>query len=298
MSWFWFALATPVLYCAAIYIDKFVLSKKNTDPLVVTLLSGVVLGAMALIVRMVFGVNQIGGPEILALLVSGVFLLFYILPYLQALQIDEATRVVPLMQLAPIYVLVFSTVFLGEPLTGMQLVGFGLILASSLVLSTDNLSLNTFKLRRSFWLMTVAMLMYAGIGLLFRYVVREQDFWTTVFYQYLGAFLAAIPLGVYMWQKPNSKKNMVRHFPVLNFIMLSNVIAGAAILVQSLALSMTTAPRVYIVEGSQPLIMLVIAVASSIWFPKIMKEDLAGETLGKKVFFSILIFIGLLFIRN
>jgi drug/metabolite transporter (DMT)-like permease len=146
--------------------------------------------------------------------------------------------------------------------------------------------------------MSLATLMYAGTGLLFRYVVREQDFWTTVFYQDLGAFLASIPLGIYMYQKSNFKKNLLRHRSVVNFIILSNIIAAVAILSQSVALSTTSAPRVYIIEGTQPMIMLIIAVISSLWFPNILKEDLAKETLSRKIFFSVLIFAGLFLIRS
>ena len=255
-------------------------------------------GILALVIWGFKGVHQLDMFQVGVLLTSGVFCLFYILPYLQALQIDDATLVVPLMQLAPLYILFFSTFFLSEPLTPLQLMGFGLILISSLILSAEKFSLKIFKLRKSFWLMSLAMLMYAGIGLLFRYVVRENDFWTTVFYQNLGALMASIPLGVYMYKKSNLAKNLLRHKPVLGFIFLSNIIAAGAILSQSVALTTTSAPRVYIIEGTQPIIMLVMAVISSLWFPGIMKEDLAKETLGRKIFFSLIIFAGLFLIRS
>jgi uncharacterized membrane protein len=298
MSWFWFALATPFLYCIAVYIDKFVLSQKHSDPLIVTLLSGSVMGALALAIKIFIGVHPLDLLQIIILLVSGALLFFYILPYLKALQIDDATQVVPLMQLAPVYVLVFSSMFLKEPLTYTQLLGFLLILVSSLVLSTDKLSLKIFQLRKSFWLMAIAMLMYAGIGLLFRYVVREQDLWTTIFYQNLGAFLSSLFFSFYLMNKPHFKNNLLKHRPVFIFITISNLAAALGILSQSIALSTASTPKVYIIEGSQPLIMLVIAVISSIWFPKIMKEDLARDTLGRKIFLSLIIFIGLLLIRS
>ena len=296
MTWLAYALATPVLYCVAVFIDKIVLGKKISDPLIMTLLSGAIMGLMGISFALFFGLKDIGFIQTLALIASGVLALFYILPYFYALRLDDASRIVPLFQLSPLYVLIFSSLFLHEVLSGKQLIGFFLILAGSFLISAQKLESGFFKLRPAFWYMALAGLMYAGVGLLFRYVVREESFWTTATYQFMGSGLATFPLILFLHSRGSLSRHIGDHKPVFILITFSNLLAALALLSQSFALSLASTPLVYIVAGIQPFIMLLFTFISTLWIPHVLREDTSRLTVFNKLFSIFLIFSGLYFI--
>ncbi len=80
-------------------------------------------------------VRHIGGRTWLFLTLSGVATGLSWLCYFRALQVGEAGKVAPVDKLSVVFVLVLAAMFLGEKLTGMKLLGGGLIAAGAIVLA-------------------------------------------------------------------------------------------------------------------------------------------------------------------
>ena len=57
--------------------------------------------------------------------------------YFRALQLGDVSRVAPIDKLSVLFVIVFSSVFLGESLTGRTLIGGGLLTAGAIVLAWE-----------------------------------------------------------------------------------------------------------------------------------------------------------------
>src|SRR5437868_1494847 len=105
MNWFLFALVGPILWAATNHIDKFLLSKyiKGQTTGALMLFTGF-FSIISLPVAFYFSQNifQISFRDILLIIGSGILYLLGIIPYLYALNKDEASIVIPMFQTVPI----------------------------------------------------------------------------------------------------------------------------------------------------------------------------------------------------
>lgn len=161
MSWLIFAILPYVLYSITNYIEKFIVDKEINEPGTLTILSGFLTILVAALLFIIKGFPIIASFQALLLLVIGILLIFYYIPYFKALSLDDASRVVPLYQFYPIFSLALSFIFLHQGLKGIQFIGFGLITIGGFLLGTEKISGKIFSLRKSFWYMMLASLMYA-----------------------------------------------------------------------------------------------------------------------------------------
>jgi len=58
-------------------------------------------------------------------IVVGLVRIYYTLPYFKALAVEEVSRVIPLLQLTPVFVLILSSLLLRETLKPEEYVAFG-----------------------------------------------------------------------------------------------------------------------------------------------------------------------------
>ena len=80
------------------------------------------------------GLSSVGTRGWALLALSGCATALSWLCYFRALREGPVSAVAPIDKLSIVFVLVFAAVFLGEPLTGRNLLGAGLILCGALVL--------------------------------------------------------------------------------------------------------------------------------------------------------------------
>jgi uncharacterized membrane protein len=295
MNWFFYALATPALYSVTNFIDKFLIEKKIKEPILIISLSGFISFVLGIIIFLVRGFRFFEPTQIGLIVFAGIILDFYLLPYFKALKIDDASRIVPLFQFVPVFVLVMSYLFLKEVLTIDQLVGFVLILCGGFILSVKKVEGKIFKPRLSFWYMIAASFLYALVGVIFRFVVRVEDFWTTLAYQYFGMGIGAVALLIFFLTK-NRYFKIVGLKSSMGIMVVNSGIAILAQMAEVYAISLVPVAFVSIVGGVQPLFVLLFGIMLSMWFPKIIKEDISKSVVGIKLLSILLIFIGLYFI--
>src|SRR6185437_9971679 len=145
---------------------------------------------------------------ILVLLAAGVLNFAYIFPYIYALLRDEASRVVPLFQMAPVFSYLLAWLFLHEQLTSIQLVAGVIITLAAVAINLD--MDNRFRLKKTvFWLMMLAAGGFAAEGFLFKYGATNYGFWDGVFYQYSGMALAGLAVAL---ASKKFRDNFVRVF--------------------------------------------------------------------------------------
>jgi len=205
MPWYIFAALTPTLYSVTNFIDKFLIEKKVKDPMSITALFSLVTGALGIILGFVVGFKFIGLSQIFLLIFAGLLLTFYLLPYFEAMKVEDASYVVPLFQFIPVFTLILSSVFLKETLSSRQVVGLLLVVFAGILLSAERLEGKMFRPRMSFWFMLLSSFMYGSVGILFRFVVKDVNFWTTLSYEYIGTGLG----GVILFMIPKIRKSLI-----------------------------------------------------------------------------------------
>lgn len=293
MPWYLFALAVPVLYSGSNFIDKFLLEKKIKDPMAITAIAGLASGILGVIIGLIVGFNNIDSFQISLIIFAGILLIFYLFPYFEAMKIEDASRVVPLFQFIPVFTLILSSVFLKESLTMKQIVGLALVVGGGILISVKKVEGKMFRPRKSLWFMLLASFMYSAVGILFRFVVKDVNFWTTLSYEYIGTGIG----GSLLFLIPKIRMAVVDQAKQIKssagIITINNGIAVLAQTSESYAISLAAVPLVNIIGGIQPMITLFEGLILTIWFPHIIKEDIRKSVLVHKMVSILFIFIGL-----
>ncbi|MDO8668935.1 MAG: EamA family transporter [Candidatus Buchananbacteria bacterium] len=296
MSWFWLALAAPILWGAVNHIDKYIISKyftgKGVGSLVIfTGLSGFIISFLIL----VFNFSSIFLSPVTALVIAinGAILVAAFIPYLYALEKEEASWVSPLYQLIPVFGYFLGMIFLKEYLSLNQIIGSILIIVGAFALSLNITSKLQFKIR-PFLLMVLSSFMIAVNALIFKIIALQENFWGTAFWEYLGGFIFAIFLftSVSLYHKQflatiEKSQGLVLSLNIFSELMniVAKLLAGFASLLAPLAL-------VWVVNGFQPVIVLIYGIILTLFIPKWGKENLDRKFLTQKIVAILITFLG------
>lgn len=297
MPWLFFAIAAPALYGISNFIDKFLVEKRISDPLVLNVLGGGSSFIFGLIILIVRGFPLLGPFQMVLIIISGALVEFALLPYYKALALDDTSRVVPLFQAIPIIVLVLSYVFLGESLSSLQFIGFFAILIGGFILSLEKLNLRVFELRKSFWYMILADFIFAVAFIILKFVITPVNFWTSIAYELIAG--EAVVIIILSFRNYRS-----RVFEQLRKLNISSwLVASSSELVYLLgriswfyAFALASASLVSVMLGFQPFFVLLLGLILSLWFPKIIEEDITKPTILVKLASIVLIFAGVWFV--
>ncbi len=289
-----FAFVTPFLDSFANYLDKFLLSNRNVHVTVLTVFSGIFAFLGGLVVLLFIGFNYTDWGSAIILTLSGFFSVFILFLYFRALTFDEASRVASLFQFIPVAVLVLSYVFLKETLRPQQYIGCIFIIIAGLLLSLRRLNSGFLTINKAFWYMLGAASLAAVVVVLFKLGVGKAGFWESIVYEGLGNGLGALSIvlagGNFRLIREETRKISKRIFL---YIALMGFIYRLSRYSFYLALLLIPASIVSVLQGFQPLFLLIEGVILSFWFPNILKEVVTKKTVGIKVLAVICIFAGL-----
>jgi drug/metabolite transporter (DMT)-like permease len=295
MNWFWIALIAPIVWAASNHVDKYLLNryvqKSNLGVLVVatSFVSLLLLPLLGIFVPGVFSIS-LGNAGLL--LIAGALFLVYLFPYFSALHQDEASVVVPLYQIIPVFSYILAFIFLKEVLSLVQVIGSLIIIFSAIGLSLD---FDTkIKLKKSvFWPIFFSALLVSIGTLLFKLVALEEGFWISMFWQILGT--AVTGFSFLLITKFRSEFMRVLRLGRAKFLSMGilseglGYIGGFAI---SFATLLAPLALVQVVNGFQPVFVFFFGVLLTWFFPRIAKEDLSKKLLLQKILFISIMFVG------
>jgi drug/metabolite transporter (DMT)-like permease len=196
-SWFFIALGAPLLWAISNIIDKALVSRyfqnKGTGALMIfSAVSGMIVMPFVAIVHP--GVTEVSGVNALIMIASGLTTVFGLIPYFYALRRDDASLVVPIFQVIPVFNYILARIFLGEQLTSMQLLAGALIILGAVGISANYSQRRIHLKGKTLSLMLLSSLLMSLTNFLFKKVGLEETFWSTTFWAYVGYALAALVL--------------------------------------------------------------------------------------------------------
>jgi uncharacterized membrane protein len=300
MNWFFIALLAPALWSITNHIDKFLITKyfKNTG-LGAFFVFSALIGILVLPFVLLFHHNvlTIGISNATIIVLSGILYIVCLIPYAYALQKDEASIVVPLFQVIPIFGFVLAYFGLGEKLTTQQVFASLFILFGAVGISID-LSKRKFK-KEVFWLMMLSSFLFALNGFVFKFVAIKDSFWVTAFWEYIGLSIAGIFMLLFVSSYRNQfiaiiKQNVIS---VIGINILNDVINISAKLIMNFATLLAPLALVWVVNGFQPFFVFIFGIFLTLFFPKFNTESLIKRDIIQKVLAIILMFIGVYFLQ-
>ena len=134
--WFWFALGSAVFAALTSILAKIGIEGVNSNlaTAIRTVVVVVMAWGMVFLTHSQSGLGSISRRSWIFLILSGLATGASWLCYYKALQIGEASRVVPIDKLSVIITLVLAFVFLHEEFTAKSLIGCALIGAGTLLM--------------------------------------------------------------------------------------------------------------------------------------------------------------------
>lgn len=251
------------------------------------------------------GLFTLAPAHILLIMLNGFLVGLALIPYLYALESAEASIVAPLFQLSSIFALILGFIVLGEQLELKQIVG-GLIILVSAVGLTFELPEWSHKKKiklhsKPFFLMLISSFIFALNLTIFKLVAIESSFLVTSFWEAIGLSVLSITLAVFV---PTYREEFVRVLKfnrgsiigVNVFNEIINYLGRFALNYAALIASIGMVS--FVVEGIQPVFVLLTGVLLTTFFPKIVKENVSREVLVQKILFIGGIVLGTYFVSN
>lgn len=300
MTWFFIALAAPILWALVNIFDKFLVSKfsqkeKEHSSGGLVLFSSLI-GIVIAFLIWAFSSNVFNIPLLdkLLLITTGVLTIVWIVLYLYTLETEDVSTVVPWFLSVPIFGFVLGFIFLGETLSFQQIIGSIIVLFGAFLTSLDfSLEGKKFKWKPVIY-MLIACFLVALSGIIFKYVTVENNFWVSSFWEYIGLGGAGLFIFFFLPKYRREFMNMNRKGGRTIFLVniASEFMTVSGNLLTNFALLLAPVTMVYLVGSFQPAFVLFLGILGTRFFPHIAKENLDKYVLFPRITAIGIIIIG------
>lgn len=293
-------LFASFLWAITNHIDKYMLCKidsSTSNVKTLLLFSSFVAGIVLSPVWLLISMFQIQISILSLVFVFGAAILYILATYFyfKALEKNDASIVVVMFQLIPVFSYVFSLIFFKEVLSIKEIIGALIIISSAIIISFDfGKTSNKNKLVALLY-MTTSSLLYSLYFICFDFAMRNGEYNAVAFWYQIGLLLVGICLISIKSFRTDFKKmikNNGRKIISLNITnevinLIANLMVNFANLIIPLALANT-------LNGFQGAFCFIIGTIGVMLFPKFFNEDLSKKNVIQKVSCIVLGIIGLI----
>jgi drug/metabolite transporter (DMT)-like permease len=294
MTWIFLALLAPFFWAGSNIFDKYALEKISSG-VYDFIFFGSIGSFITMIVLWLFVGVEETGIVIIAPIAAGFILNYSYLFYSHALNKEDASRVVPLYITYPVFVLALSYVFLGERLGALELIVFFIILLGAFILGTEKITRRGVHYNKALLFMLPAVLLISLYVIITGYAVQQMSLTDIFIYDFLGVIGAAFSLFlVPRWRREiisGIKKATMKKY---GLFFLNDVIDLAGHVVYLTALSVAASvSMVAVLGGIQPFYVLAIAALATLFFPKIVSENIEKSVVMRKIIGTSVVVFGI-----
>lgn len=297
--WLFFALITPLLWGFANVMDCVIRRHFVKDDMAATWFLSITRLPVIIAIFLIAGFKM---PKeivpVLFMIFGGMLWMFPYVLYYKAIEFEEPSRVILLMQLTPVFTIILAFLGIKEILTITQSLAFILLFLGGSLAAIKRLQTGNWHLSRACWMIIFSSLLWAAADVIFKkFEPQFFSFWDAFAFYLIGGFLFA----VFMFLIPSGRKNLTKHFfslpgRVWKLLFINQVagLTGSLTFVYALTLGKASLTTVFI--GIQPLFVFVLGFLLKRFVPEIQYEDLNKKSLLLKASSFILIIIGLFFL--
>lgn len=305
MNWLLITFLAYFLLGLEIVLDKFLLSSKRVShPAIYTFYSA--LTGLFALVFVPFGFHFIDYVEIFYCFLGGIIFIYGMFSLFSALDSSEASRVAPVVgAVVPITVFFLSFGYLGERLTGKEIIGFIFLIFGGLLISLDYSLKKGAKIFVGFKRSILAGIFLAAAATMFKGFYSRDNFLNVYIWTRIGAFLGVLFLFlVPKWRKvilgslskfKNPQKEHQRS-GVLYIISRSMGGAGSILKEKATSFAAASVTLVNALVSVEYAFVFVLGILMSFWFPNIFKEKKDWLTSAQKIISIIIIASGIVLI--
>ena len=297
MDWLVFSLISRVFWAGDNIVDKLLIGKYIKNPYILTLLGGITPLIISIFIFLLYKLEWIGLIPTIVIFLAGIIQTIAVFAFYKALAKEEVSRVIPLFQLTPVFVLILSAIFLKENLAINQYIVFILILFGGSFISLKRIE-GVLKLREAFGWMILSSSIYAIQAIMIKSLYVNYSYLDLTFYHGIGIFIPTFALLTF---SSKSRSSFIKEFSNLNItgwliVGLAAIFIAGAYISGLWAFRTGSASLISVLRGFQSIFVFIFSLVLSIWLPKILKEELTSGALLVKVIAISLMLIGLFFI--
>ena len=294
------AILASFLWGITNHIDKFMITgiDENKDAIKVllifsTFVAGIVLTPLWLILGH-FNVS-ISTISLISVLIASVIYIIATILYFKAIEENDASIVVVMFQMIPVFSYIIALILFNENLTFRQILGSLIIILSAVIISFDFEEKNNKKKFKALLLMTLSSLFYSIYFILFDVGIRNSSYYSCAFWYQMGfLIIGLILLCLKQFRNPFTKavKKSGKRYLILNTTneilnLVANLLVNYANIILPIAL-------VNVLNGFQGTFVFILGILGTLFFPKYIKEDLRKKVVIQKIACIILGIVGLI----
>lgn len=299
------AVIAHLMNATVFVVDKGILAAKSSisSPIRYAALSGLVAAGASLLLIVDYAPPT--SAIVIWSLLAGVFWVGALFLFFTALSKGDPSVVVPIAGSAvPVFTLIAAALFLGERLSGANIMGVLVLIIGGMLLSlrwASTTKVPLFVIGTAIFSGALFASYFATVKYIYSFF---SPFLAAFAYNRLGVGIIAFVLLIFVLLKsptrtPKNKKQSSKQrtaWIIISVFIISKALAMVALLLQNYAISLGSVTIVNALQGTQYLFLLILAVAISKWWPKIYKEELVQSVLLQKIFGIVCIAIGLIFL--
>lgn len=290
------------LWAITNHIDKFMISGidesgSSIKTLLVfsTLVAGVVLSPIWLVASdFSVGIRNI---SLICVLLSSFIYILATYFYFKALEKNDASIVIVMFQLIPVFSYILALIFFKENLTFQQIIGSIVIILSTVLISFDFEEKNNKSKWLALILMTLSSLFYATYFFLFDIGIRNSSYSSCAFWLQIGFLILGIifiSIKGYRTTFIKAIKNNGKKYFSLNITNeVINLIANLLLNFANVTIPIALAN---VLNGFQGAFVFILGVIGVKLLPKYFKENMNQKIVIQKISCIILSIIGLIII--
>jgi uncharacterized membrane protein len=303
MNWIILALLSYLLWAISNIIDKVVVSKYVKDYFSLSLMS-LLFGSIFILIYSIstHGFHALGLTIIIIAFLAGLTRVSAYCFYYKAISYEEISRVSILTQLAPIFTLIFSIIFIKEILSFNGYLAFLLLLIAGIITSIkfennlNQVKFSKIKISYAFWDMILFAISVSASSVMMKYIFIQADFWQCMIWIVIGEIISTIIISA-VFKKPILKIFILSEFKGKFLVIFNEILSSSALVIYSLALSLGSATLIGAISSAGPLFVFTMALLISIFIPKILKEELGKNTMILKIFAIIIMSYGIYLLK-
>jgi uncharacterized membrane protein len=291
-----------VLWAISVHFDKYLVERFFKESNVAVLLLFTAFIGVLLLPFIWFYEPSVMSPSLgsIALMtLSGILYLSAMLLYLRALQTEEASVVAPFFQAGPLFGYVLAYFVLGETLSLRQMAGGAMIIVGALIVSLRfGQSAKLFKARLAVSMLGCGFIM-ALSGLIFKVFAIKVEFWTTIFWMFVGeAIFGAGLLLVTPYRRQFVSLFRQNTVALLSINGSNEIINLSGSLGNRYALLFAPLSIVQAIGSTTTLFVFLFGIVLSLFFPKLGRENLTARELAQKGLAAVLVAIGVALVTH
>jgi len=290
-TWLTLALLYPAVYMLVNLIDKFLVEKRVRNCFSLCIVSGIVVLVIGAAIAILFPFEGLTPRLAIIGLIAGLIYSGGYILYIFAMSVEEASRVVSLLYMIPLFVLLFATVFLGEKLPGWKYAAIATAVAGAILIGIEKFELKP-VMRKAFWIVIISCIFFAGGATISKYLLGHLSYWNVFTIQSFGVAVGLTSMVFSRHARAHFKHTMKS----LHIIVLSEIVDLTATMMFFAAASMAAISKVSAMGALQPLYVLIAMIVLSTFMPKVLKEAFTKKTLAIKLISVLLIVVGTYFV--